>query len=124
MTVLPEPERGAAMMRPLAKAVLPQRADVPVEIFAQRADCTHHDDGRRDEHRLDALDITKHPVDHILIGQRGVADDGDAVGGRAAGEGKANGGPGSLHRPCAIRRPGAERGTERARRAAPPMPRR
>src|SRR5690606_31692273 len=77
--VLPEPERGAAMTRPLAKGVLAQAADVPVEGAAILRDGSEDDDGRGGDAIGDGGGGAEPGLDHILVGERGIADDGEAV---------------------------------------------
>src|SRR5690606_12874378 len=89
-SVLPEPERGAAMTMPLAKGVAPQRRAVPVEQFAIGTDRTDDDERRRFEPAQPAR-RAEGRFDDLLFGQGRVTDDGDPVGGRTPGRDEAVG---------------------------------
>src|SRR5690606_32546352 len=77
--VLPEPERGAAMTRPLAKGVLAQAAGVPVEGAAVLRDGAEDDDGGGGDAVGDAGGGAEGRLGHVLVRQSSVADDGEAV---------------------------------------------
>src|SRR4051794_34854966 len=84
MTVLPEPERGAAMTRPLAKTMPPRFPDIPVQRFPIAADRPEHDD-------RGGWPLSQRPrrgqcgFDHRLLWRRRMRHDGHPVTALAPG---------------------------------------
>src|SRR3569832_1493801 len=83
-SVLPEPERGAAMTRPLAERIGPELRGVPIEDFAIAAHGAENDE-RRGLEVGERRGLAERRVGDALCRRCGVADDRKAVAGVAAG---------------------------------------
>src|SRR5690606_11862939 len=77
-SVLPEPERGAAITRPLAKDMLAHLRHIPVELSAIAGDRAEHHDGRSGQVG-EASGGAERGLEHGLMWIGDMGDDGQRL---------------------------------------------